>query len=281
MLKRLIESLQRQQTGNALTSNIVVADNDASRSAEPVVSELALTSRIPIVYCHEPRQNIALVRNKAVANATGDFIAFIDDDEFPGDNWLLNLVAACDKYRASGILGPVRPHFDTAPPRWIIQGGFCERPEPPTGTLMDWTKSRTGNVLFRRAILANVAEPFKEEFGTGGEDKDFFMRMTQGGATFYWCNEAPVYESVPPSRWTRRYMLSRAMLRGRNVLKHPEGRIKLVSQSFIAVPIYSLILPITLVFGQYVFMKYCIKFCDHAGRILALFGMNPVRERQM
>jgi hypothetical protein len=31
--------------------------------------------------------------------------------------------------------------------------------------------------------------------------------------------------------------------------------------------------------GQHVFMKYCIRFCDHAGRLLALFRLNPVHQR--
>ena len=42
------------------------------------------------------KQNIALARNKAIENAKGDFIAFIDDDEFPLDQWLLNHVQSFD-----------------------------------------------------------------------------------------------------------------------------------------------------------------------------------------
>jgi hypothetical protein len=40
-------------------------------------------------------------------------------------------------------------------------------------------------------------------------------------------------------------------------------------------------LPVAWLLGQHVFMKYSIKFCDHLGRLLALFGLNPVNERQM
>ena len=40
-----------------------------------------------------------------------------------------------------------------------------------------------------------------------------------------------------------------------------------------------MMLPFTLLLGQHVFMKYCIKLCDHAGRILSALGLNPVRER--
>ena len=100
--------------------------------------------------------------------------------------------------------------------------------------------------------------------------------MSQRGFVFVWCNEAITYETVPPSRWTRSYMIRRALLRGRNVLKHPTGRMKLVAKSVVAVPVYSLLLPFTLMLGQESFMKYCIKFCDHLGRLLALLGLNPI-----
>jgi hypothetical protein len=146
---------------------------------------------------------------------------------------------------------------------------------------MSWTKCRTGNVLFRRSILDGAGEPFRSEFGSGGEDQDFFRRMSERGCVFVWCNEAPAYETVPPNRWTRSFMLKRALLRGRNGLKHPKGRAKLVAMSLIAVPLYSLILPFTLFIGQHVFMKYSVKFCDHFGRLLTLLHLNPVDERQM
>jgi succinoglycan biosynthesis protein ExoM len=281
LLRRTLEALRAQKTDGRITFGVVVADNDAAKSAESTVREVASQSPFPIVYSNEPRQNIALARNKALEHATGEFIAFIDDDEFPVEGWLLQLVATCDKYKVSGVLGPVRPHFDNPPPKWIIRGGFCERPEHPTGTPMEWEKCRTGNVLFRREILKLTPEAFKEEFGTGGEDKDFFKRMSEKGCTFVWCNEAPAYEVVPPQRWTRSYMLSRAMLRGRNILRHPKERPKLLAISAVAVPLYSVMLPFTLLLGQHVFMKYGIKFCDHLGRVLTALHLNPVTERQM
>jgi hypothetical protein len=49
----------------------------------------------------------------------------------------------------------------------------------------------------------------------------------------------------------------------------------------LAVPLYGLALPVLLIAGQHVFMKYLIKFMDHAGRLLALIDLNPVRERDM
>jgi succinoglycan biosynthesis protein ExoM len=280
-LKRLLEALEKQETSNLFTFSVVVADNDVARSGEEVVLSFASRSHLQVNYCREPIRNIALARNQAIKHAHGDFIAFIDDDEFPNRDWLAQLLQTCDKYNSAGVLGPVRPHFAETPPKWVLAGRFCERPEQPTGTIMKWSACRTGNVLLRRSILAGIKEPFDPEFGTGAEDKDFFMRMSRRGCMFVWCNEAVTFETVPPSRWTRRYMFKRALLRGRNVLKHRGVRTRLVMKSIIAAPLYSLILPLTLLCGQHIFMKYGIRFCDHLGRLLALIGINPIRERQM
>ncbi len=146
---------------------------------------------------------------------------------------------------------------------------------------MEWSEGRTGNLLFRRDILNGVPSAFNSEFGTGGEDKDFFLRMTNRGNVFVWCNEGVVYETVQRTRWTRSFMLKRALLRGKNILKIPSGRVQLLLMSMVAIPIYVLVLPVTLLLGQHSFMKYAIKLCDHLGRVLAIVGMNPVSEREM
>jgi succinoglycan biosynthesis protein ExoM len=279
MLLRLLQTLAKQQTLGKLEYSIVVADNAPDLSARRVVEHFSGTADISVVYASEPERNIAKVRNTALRHASGDLIAFIDDDEFPECDWLLRMSQARERYGAAGILGPVRPHFAETPPQWIIKGRFCERPEFPTGKVMHWRQCRTGNVLFEKRIVEGVAEPFSPQFDTGGEDIDFFMRMTARGHVFRWCNEAVTYETVPRDRWKRTYMLRRALLRGRNILKIRDGRSRLIIRSTIALPLYLIIVPFALLAGQHVFMKYLIKLCDHAGRLLALAGLNPIQER--
>jgi succinoglycan biosynthesis protein ExoM len=278
LLRRALEGIARQRTNDTLTFAVVVADNDINESARAVAHEFAGRSKIGLTYCVEPRQNIALARNRALAEAHGEFVAFIDDDESPSPEWLGALVDACDAYKSAGALGPVHPEFEQPPPRWVLKGGFCERPVHQTGQTMLWQHTRTGNVLLRRAILGSASEPFDPLFSNGGEDIDFFRRMTGDGHVFVWCNEAVVYEVVPPDRLTRGYMLRRALLRGRNTLKLP-GRRQSVARSFAAVPLYVAALPFTLFRGQHVFMKFAISLCDHLGRLLGLVGLNPVNKR--
>jgi succinoglycan biosynthesis protein ExoM len=277
LLARLLEALNDQATDDAFTYSIVVADNDAGRSSESLVSSFASSTRLAVRYCVEPRQNIALVRNKALESAAGDFIAFIDDDECPPPHWLATLLSACDRYRADGVLGPVRPRFEESPPRWVVAGKFYERPRYPTGSVIGWRQGRTGNVLLRSHILEPGTAPFRAEFLTG-EDQDFFRRMIERGHRFVWCEEAAVDEVVPPVRWRRTFMMRRALLRGAVSLVHPTFGPRDVVTSLVAVPAYVAVLPLALLLGQAAFMTYVVKLCDHLGRLLALLHIRPVRE---
>ena len=229
LLKRLLEELGGQERSERFTFSVVVVDNDRSESARRVVEDFTNAWPIQVAYCVEPRQNIALARNKAVENATGDFVAFIDDDEFPIKRWLLTLFEACLQYNVDGVLGPVMPHFDQKPPQWVVKGKFYERQTYPTGFVIDWRKGRTGNVLLRKHIFVGFDQPFRPEF-RNGEDQEFFHRVIDKGYVFIWCNEALAYEVVPPIRWKRTFMLRRALLRGAIEPKTPDFGVRDVAQ---------------------------------------------------
>lgn len=276
LLRRLLKSLASQRTEGRFTFSIVISDNDRFGSAEVVVEEFK-AAPIPITYCVEPQQNIALARNRAIEHAKGDFVAFFDDDQFATDHWLCTLFSAWLKYRCDGVLGPVKPHFDAQPPNWVIRGKFYERPTYPTGLVIDWRKGRTGNVLLRRSVFAGEERAFRPMFLTG-EDQDFFRRMIEKGFVFVWCDEAVGYETVPPNRWRRSFMVKRALLRGRISLEHPTSKTLELAKSAIALPVYTAALPFFFLGGQHLFMKYLIKACDHAGRLLAFARIHPVRE---
>jgi glycosyltransferase involved in cell wall biosynthesis len=277
-LKHLLEELACQETDGRFNYSIVVVDNDRSESAKAVVLDFSAASAVPIKYCNESRQNIALARNKAVENASGDFVAFIDDDEFPIKRWLLTLFEACDKYDVDGVLGPVKPHFDEPPPEWVVKGRFYDRATYPTGFVIDWKKGRTGNVLLRRRIFSGDDANFDPKFLTG-EDQDFFGRMIEKGRVFIWCNEAVAYETVPPVRWTRAFMLKRALLGGAISPIHPSFGALNVAKSLVAVPAYTAGLPFALILGQDRFMSCLIKLCDHLGGLLALLGIRPIKDQ--
>jgi succinoglycan biosynthesis protein ExoM len=278
LLRRLLTELGRQGTAGRFTFSIVIADNDYMRSAEGQVSDFAKGSPIPVTYCVEPTQNISLARNRAIKNASGDFIAFIDDDELPSAHWLLTLFSACHKYGVDGVLGPVHCRFDEEPPQWVIKGKFYERPTYPTGLVIDWTKGRTGNVLLKKSVFDSDELLFNPAFHRAG-DQDCFRRLIAKGYVFVWCNEAAAYEIIPPARWTRRFMLKRALLRGTIGTQHPTPRLLRTSKALIAIPLYTVVLPIALLLGQDAFMNILVRLVDHAAFLLAAIGIKPIHSQ--
>jgi succinoglycan biosynthesis protein ExoM len=278
-LSKLLEELKKQRTEEMFSFSVVVTDNDPAQSARDLVNKFSSASKVKALYTSESQPNIALARNTALANAQGDFIAFIDDDEYPETDWLCNLYKTCVEREVAGVLGPVLPYFESKPPEWVTKGKFFDRPTHETGYRMNWEEARTGNVLFRSNILNADEASFRSQFDTAGEDVDFFRRMMEKGCTFLWCDEAVAYELVPASRCNRSYLLRRALLRGSNFHKHPTDRVKNAVKSLVAVPCYTLALPVLALFGQHVFLKYLIKLLDHGSRLMAYAGFSAVTRR--
>ncbi len=272
LLQRTLAELLKQEAGGRFTMSIVVADNDRDQSARSVVEAFRAATSLPVSYRVEPERNIALARNAAVECAEGDYVAFIDDDEFPTPGWLASLLATCETYGADGALGPVRPCFEHPAPAWLIRSGLCERPEHRNGALLHWRQTRTGNVLLRRKVLHELTPPFRPMFANGGEDLDFFHRLAERGHRFVWSNDAVVYELVPPTRCTRSYLVRKALLRGQNERSLLSARS--IVKSLVAVPMYALMLP-PLLPAQSLFMRYLVRLMDHTGKLLGALGLKP------
>jgi Glycosyltransferases, probably involved in cell wall biogenesis len=278
----LIKGLLVQRTEGKFTFSITIVDNDHLGTARETVEHFQQNHEIAIDYFIEPVQSIALARNRSVSNAKGDFIAFIDDDEYPVADWLLQLYNTLIERKVDGVLGPVDSQFAEPPPAWMLKTGVFDRPNGPgyeTGAVLDWRRTGTGNVLLRRAVLGVVDGPFLSQFGSGGEDLDFFRRASLKGKVFIWCNEALAHETVPVERTRVWFQLRRALLRGKVSLERPSGRGLGLLKSAAAFFIYTLSLPIFLVMGRAMFVKYLIKDFDHIGKLLAWCGIDVVRQK--
>jgi glycosyltransferase involved in cell wall biosynthesis len=269
-----------QETHGLFSLSAVVIDNDVDQSGRAAFTDQNKMT-IPVTYQVEPERNISLARNRSIENAGGNLIAFIDDDEFPEKDWLINHYRAIQVSRADGVLGPVKPHYDRQTPTWLVKSKLLERRSFHTGYVMkDYRDTRTGNALLLRSVFADRADWFDPRFGkSGGGDAVFFKRMIEKGKTFIWCEEAVVSEVVPPERQKKSYYLKRAMTRGVVEARQSRFLSSNTLRSFAAIPLYALILPFTLLRGQHVFMKYMVKECDHLSKVLSHFGIVLTKER--
>ncbi|OPY15889.1 MAG: Hyaluronan synthase [Syntrophus sp. PtaB.Bin138] len=284
LLENLLNKLENQQTNGLFIYSVVVVDNDYNQTARDTVESLKKSSRIAIDYHIEPEQNIALARNKAVDNAHGNFIAFIDDDEFPEPTWLVNLYKTLLSFKADGVLGPVRPHYPDHVPDWLIKSNLCERPEHETGAVLHWTQTRTGNVLLNKAMFADSGNRFGREFGrTGGEDIEFFKKMMGMGKVFIWCSTAPVFETVTPERCEKSFYLNKYLriggLTGEKHRTKLSGGFWYAAKIAMALFTYLFILPFSFIFGQHVFFRTLMKVVYFYGCIAGFSGYVPMRFR--
>lgn len=191
---------------------VIIADNDTAPSAQNLVDTARQGLPFPITYVHAPSANICIARNACLDAATADYIAFIDDDETVSPQWLAQLLAKAQATGADAVLGPVRAIYDPATPDWMARGDFHSTlPVVSDGVI------RTGytcNVLIRRA-KPFAALRFNLALGkSGGEDTDYFLRLTALGGLIAQAPGALVYEPVPRDRAAMAWLIRRRLRMG-------------------------------------------------------------------
>ena len=285
LLARLLDALAGQSVDPAFGFEIVVVDNDVARSAEESVERFRARAEVKLFYFCEPERSISIARNSAIRNATGNLLAFIDDDEFPQKDWLVRLYRTLKESNANGVLGPVLPAFPPGAPKWLKKGGFFDRPRLPSGARISPRDARTGNVLIYRSVVSEGSVWFDPAFGrTGGEDADFFLRQFNQGRVFVWCDEAPVYETVPSERWKASFLLRKHLRIGSLVggrmrnesQQRPKGLI--AKQVLIFCAGTAVILP-SFLLPKYVWMRVLLKLAYCGGVIAAYCGLPILRDR--
>lgn len=210
-LERLLESLCAQQ--GAPDFEVIVVDNDPQRSAGAVAERFS--GVIALTYCHEPIPGVAAVRNRAVAASRGQFLAFIDDDEWPVPEWLAHFHRTAVETGADGVFGGIANQFAAEVPQHIRACGVFDPTELADGADLRWWQTRTGNAYIRRAALPDQAAPFDVKYGlTGGEDTHMFCAMLRGGSRFVWSTRALVHSFHPLSRANLRWLFWRSLRYG-------------------------------------------------------------------
>jgi glycosyltransferase involved in cell wall biosynthesis len=284
-LKWLITKLMVQETQGLFNYSIIVVDNDRDGSARVLIENINKKTSNKIRYDIEPERSIPAARNKALSLADGNYIAIIDDDEFPPTHWLVTLYKAIKTFDADGALGPVIPYFEQRPPTWLIKGKFCERPIYRTGTLLEWYHTRTGNVLLKRKVFDEYGLKFDLKWKTSGSDRAFFKTAIEHGYRFVAVAEAPVYEVVPPERWEKSYYIKRSLVHGfntyRNTIKGTSFLWQVITafKSALALGAYLIIFPFSLVLGPAWYVKCLEKGAHHFSQLVARLGIEIIKKR--
>lgn len=280
LLKKLLESINGQLLPAGIDIEIIVVDNDSERTSEAAVKEFSSQNcQYQCKYFSQPEKNISLTRNLAVKESSGDFILFIDDDNFATPTLIKEHLDTLQKYNADLVIGEVQPYFHDLTPKWLKDPSFYYSPMDETGT--DARHLWASNTLIKASVINKFSDPFDIRFGiSGGEDTFFFSKLRKEGYKLINSREAVSIEFIPPERTTHKYLFKRFFKGGnafvlRRVEQNKSTRLLIYLEQFfkasVQIIFYGLLF-IPLLFSKKQRLKCLLKIYANLGKLVALNG---------
>jgi succinoglycan biosynthesis protein ExoM len=278
-LARLLDSLGRMKLPHDLAVEVVVVDDDPEASAARL-RERYRDFPLPVRWVHEPAANISLARNRSVEAATGDWVAFVDDDEVVDEDWLAAYWRCQAEGDVDGWCGPVPIQLEAEVDSWVDPRVFFARKDWPTGMPLTLQHVRTGNAFMARRLFdPETGRRFDPFYGRiGGEDTDLFGRLLEDGVRLAWCNEARVTEFYGPERCTFRFLMRRYFASGVNLV-HFElrgrgfgNRLRVLARTLWRLAGSVVLMPVWACRGRVPAAQMFLRFVLQVGRVWGLFG---------
>jgi O-antigen biosynthesis protein len=153
---------------------IVVDDGSVDGSA-------ALARAHGAILVQTEHLGLSHARNAGIARATGEVVAFLDDDAYPDPDWLHHLAAGLRTSGHAGIGGPNIPPDDDG----LVADCVAVAPGGPIHVLVSDREAEHlpgCNMAFRKRALEEVGG-FDERFLVAGDDVDVCWRLQRAGHT--------------------------------------------------------------------------------------------------
>ncbi len=151
---------------------IVVDDGSRDRSA-------AIACEFGVRIISTENRGLSAARNIGMQAATGEIVAYIDDDAYPGPHWLTYLASIFNRRDHAAVGGP-----NLAPPGdGHIAESVVNAPGGPVHVLVSDAEAEHipgCNMAFRKSCLEAVGG-FDEQFRTAGDDVDICWRIREKG----------------------------------------------------------------------------------------------------
>jgi len=266
MLKRLLDVIAGLETSADIS--VLVADNDVRQRAGLDLCLGLEDYRWRLTAVIAPERGIAQARNVLIEYALtsdAEFVAMIDDDEWPEKHWIDQLLKTAHATGADIVQGSVLfgTHAD------------IRRPTGPVAMAQG-----AGNLLIRRSVLEEMTAPwFDPQFGlSGGEDRELFIRLKRAGKRFAWSDEARAHSAVPATRAGLAWLLRRSYSTGnsdmRVLMKHHPSQIIAEMLKILASLLLSPLLAVILAPSPNRRAIPLKKLFRAAGKLSALFGVR-------
>jgi glycosyltransferase involved in cell wall biosynthesis len=225
---------------------LVVIANACTDSTPQICKAIAATLPFVLRCVDEPQAGAAHARNRAITEAQGEILAFLDDDVTVDKEWLTGLLEVFDHYPADVVVGRVTLCWEAvAKPAWLTHRSAhllsCVDYGEAVRELFTAGEAISANLAVRRCVLADVAG-FRTNLGRrgskvlAGEDTQFIAQALKTGHRMFYAPRAAGQHWVYPERLTLEYLgraarangLARIQIIGR---LGPGRRIKLAVEN--------------------------------------------------
>jgi len=219
LLAECLEHLSRQSFEPG--DEVIVVDNGSTDGTKHVIDAAASRFPVPLHRLEEPAPGKSIAVARGVTAASGDVLAFTDDDVNVEDGWLGAVRRAMGDPAVALIGGPVAPRWEQSPPSWLRTATESYGPLAAPVALLDYGASvvdlgpRTvlgANLAVRREAF-RLAGGFSAHLGKlrgtllSGEDHELCRRVQAAGLRATYCPEARVRHWVPAARMRVGYYL--------------------------------------------------------------------------
>jgi glycosyltransferase involved in cell wall biosynthesis len=173
--------------------------------------------------CNDENRGLSYSRNHGIELATGDVVAFLDDDAIPEPNWIEELVGGYERHDALAVGGKMTPLWVDGKPQYLTEEfywlvGVTHRGYPEEECKVRNTNG--SNMSFRRDVLQELGG-FDENLGRKGdaqmqsEETELAARMrSKYGEGMWYVPSARVEHKVFEFRTDRMWLLERAFWQG-------------------------------------------------------------------
>lgn len=195
---------------------IVVVDNGSTDDTRHVIDRYA-AAYPRIRYVYEPTAGLSHARNTGIASATGELVAFTDDDVRVPPGWVRAIAAASVQHpHAAFFGGPVLPEWPPAIPAWLTDARWNALGAQSYGNAAFRVDERRAvcligaNLIIRRPAIDDVG-PFNPAVqrvhdGIGStEDDEYQRRLWAAGTYGVYDPMLRVGAVVSADRLTKRY----------------------------------------------------------------------------
>lgn len=215
-LERTLRSLTALELPPSLDWEVLVVDNGSSDDTAKFLQKYA--GPLPLRVLFESQIGLSRARNRAIAEARGEYIVWIDDDVIVDTGWLRAYQEAFRAWPEAAFFGgPITPELEGTPPHWLnaalphVDNAYAARdlgnaPVALTRETLPFGANFVVRAGEQRRHSFDPALGRRDRALFAGEEWAVLQALLAEGATGRWVPGARLRHVIPAERQSVRYL---------------------------------------------------------------------------